>query len=75
MARRAADAIEMQRVSETAPPETAVLTLEQAAAWLQVGTKTVLAAKLPCVTLSDRSLRFPVRLVLRELEKRARYVA
>lgn len=71
--RRAADTIEMERVRATAPPETAVLTVEQVAAWLQVGTDTVLALKLPSVELSDRNLRIPVRLALQELERRARH--
>jgi len=70
MSTRAADPVEMARVRESAPPTTAVLTLAQLAAWLQVGTDTAMSLGLPAIAIG-KQLRYPVGMVLREIEKRA----
>lgn len=75
MTRPAASLADMERVRISAPPETALLTLEQLAAWLQVGVETALALHLPCVEVSKNNLRFPVRRCLQELERRASIAA
>ena len=49
---------------------TAILTIEQVAAWLQMGIRSVERLNLPCVYLGTRTRRYVARDVLDYLERR-----
>lgn len=75
MSRRAAPQADLAAIRAAAPPETAILTLEQVAAWLQVGCDAVLRLGLPTIAISERQARYSVRQVLAWLERRAERAA
>jgi hypothetical protein len=63
----------LARIRSTAPPETAVLTAEQLATWLQISPRQVdRLAGIPWVTFGARSRRALVRSVLAWLETQAK---
>jgi hypothetical protein len=68
---RAADVLDMTRLREATPPETAMLTREQVAAWLQIGVTAVDRLDLPTIQLGAHTIRYSVRQVLDHLERRA----
>lgn len=71
MTAKAADSIDMATVQKCTPPLTALLTIQQVAAWLQVGIRTVDSLELPVIVLSAHNIRYSVRQVLEILERRA----
>ena len=72
MTTKAAPVIEMETLSKTTPPLTAVLTKAQLAAWLQIGINTLSDdLDLPTIGLTPRNPRYSVRQVLKYLEQQA----
>ena len=55
-----------------APPETAMLTKEQAAAWLQISERQLERLNLPVVMLGKRTPRYHVGSILEHLTRRAK---
>ena len=74
MSRRAAPLVDLAAIRSAAPPETAILTLGQVAAWLQVGCNAVLQLQIPTIPIGDRT-RYSARQVLAFLERKAERAA